>query len=155
MDVKRFQDKVAIIAGASSGIGRATAEIMAREGAVVFLVGRDAARLDEAIRSINSSGGRAFGAPGDATKPEVAQAAVTMAERESGRVDILINCVGGSTIVANPAAPIDELDFNDWQRLLAFNLDATFHFCHLVAPIMRGGARDYDAAAEFLTRIGT
>jgi NAD(P)-dependent dehydrogenase (short-subunit alcohol dehydrogenase family) len=56
---------------------------------------------------------------------------------EHGRIDILVNAVGGSTIIPRPGATVDELTFAEWQRLLAFNLDGTFLFCHAVAPVMK------------------
>ncbi len=57
--------------------------------------------------------------------------------RELGRIDILVNAVGGSTIIARSAATVDELSLADWQRLITFNLDGTFLFCHAVAPLMK------------------
>jgi NAD(P)-dependent dehydrogenase (short-subunit alcohol dehydrogenase family) len=59
-----------------------------------------------------------------------------------GRIDILVNGVGGSTIVGRPAAHLDELTLEEWQKLLHFNLTGTFLFCHAVIPVMkrqRGG----------------
>jgi len=56
---------------------------------------------------------------------------------EHGRIDVLVNAVGGSTVIARAAATVDELSLAEWQRLLAFNLDGTFLFCHAVAPIMK------------------
>src|SRR5205823_13946055 len=57
--------------------------------------------------------------------------------RDLGRIDVLVNAVGGSTIIPRPAATVDELSLAEWQRLIAFNLDGTFLFCHAVAPIMK------------------
>jgi NAD(P)-dependent dehydrogenase (short-subunit alcohol dehydrogenase family) len=57
--------------------------------------------------------------------------------REHERIDILVNAVGGSTIIREPAATIDALSPADWQRLIDFNLTGTFLFCHAVAPVMR------------------
>ena len=57
--------------------------------------------------------------------------------REFGRIDILVNAVGGSTIIPRPAASTDELTLAEWQKLIAFNLDGTFLFCHAVAPVMK------------------
>jgi NAD(P)-dependent dehydrogenase (short-subunit alcohol dehydrogenase family) len=62
---------------------------------------------------------------------------VAAVEREFGRIDILVNAVGGSTIIANSSASIDELTFAEWQRLIAFNLDGTFLFTHAVVPVMK------------------
>jgi len=57
--------------------------------------------------------------------------------REHGRIDILVNAVGGSTIIPQPAAPVEELTQDDWHRVLTFNLEGTFLFCHTVAPVMK------------------
>jgi NAD(P)-dependent dehydrogenase (short-subunit alcohol dehydrogenase family) len=56
---------------------------------------------------------------------------------EYGRIDILVNGVGGSTIIANAGASVEELTLDDWQRLITFNLNGTFLFCQTVVPIMK------------------
>ena len=57
--------------------------------------------------------------------------------QEFGAIDILVNAVGGSTVIAKSNAPVDELSFADWQNLIAFNLEGTFLFCHAVTPVMK------------------
>ena len=57
--------------------------------------------------------------------------------QEFGVVDILVNAVGGSTVIPHPGATMDQLSLADWHRLIAFNLDGTFLFCHAVVPIMK------------------
>jgi NAD(P)-dependent dehydrogenase (short-subunit alcohol dehydrogenase family) len=133
----RFTDKVALITAFANGIGRATAEIMAREGAVVVGVDNHQGRLDEAVGALRSPGGKAHGQLCDALDPAQVDATVTAVEREFGRIDIMVNAVGGSTIIANSGATVDELTFAEWQRLIAFNLDGTFLFTHAVVPIMK------------------
>jgi NAD(P)-dependent dehydrogenase (short-subunit alcohol dehydrogenase family) len=139
----RFRDKVALVTAAASGIGRATADIIAGEGGLVVGVDADAARLDAAMGAIRDAGGRAQGRRADALDAAQATAAVESVAREHGRIDILVNAVGGSTIIPRPAAEVDELTLAEWQRLIAFNLDGTFLFCHAVAPVMRrqGGGK--------------
>src|ERR1700737_4719281 len=133
----RFTDKVAVITAFANGIGRATAEIMAREGAVVVGVDNHRDRLDEAVAALRGTGGRAHGRLCDALDAGQVEATVAAVEEEFGGVDIMVNAVGGSTIIANSGAPVDELTFAEWQRLIAFNLDGTFLFTHAVVPIMK------------------
>jgi NAD(P)-dependent dehydrogenase (short-subunit alcohol dehydrogenase family) len=132
----RFKDKVALITAVASGIGRATATIMANEGAVIIGVDNDRRRLDMAMEEINMSGGRAFGRRIDALNPAEVDETVAWAAKNYG-IDILVNAVGGSTIIEKPGATVDELTFNEWQRLIHFNLSGTFLFCHAVAPEMK------------------
>jgi NAD(P)-dependent dehydrogenase (short-subunit alcohol dehydrogenase family) len=133
----RFTDKVALITAAANGIGRATAEIIAREGGTVVAIDNNQARLDDLIATLRGAGGRAHGHLVDALDPKQVDAVVAAVDKEHRGIDILVNAVGGSTIVAKPSATVDELSFEDWQRLIAFNLDATFLFTHAVVPIMK------------------
>ena len=133
----RFTDKVAVITAFANGIGRATAEIMARQGAVVVGIDNHSDRLETAVAALRGAGGRAYGRLCDALDEQQVEATVASVEKEFGAVDILVNAVGGSTIIANSGAPVDELTFEEWQRLIAFNLNGTFLFTHAVVPIMK------------------
>jgi NAD(P)-dependent dehydrogenase (short-subunit alcohol dehydrogenase family) len=133
----RFQDKVALITAAANGIGRATADIMAREGAVVVAVDNHQERLDKMVAEIGAAGGRAHGKLCDALDEAEVDPLIASVQREFGRIDILVNAVGGSTVIAKPNAIIDELSFADWQKLIDFNLSGTFLFTHTVVPVMK------------------
>ena len=133
----RFRDRVAVITAAASGIGRATAEIVAREGGVVVAVDTHDERLEATVAALRDAGGRAHAKRCDALDAGQVEATVAAVARELGAIDILVNAVGGSTIVAKPGAPVDELSFADWQRLIEFNLNGTFLFTHAVVPIMK------------------
>ena len=133
----RFQDRIALITAAASGIGRATADIIAAEGGTVVAVDTDQARLDKMAAEIRAGGGRVHAHRADALDAAQVDRLGDGAARPLGRIDILVNGVGGSTIVPKPAATVDELPFGDWQRLIAFNLDGTFLFCHAVAAVMK------------------
>jgi NAD(P)-dependent dehydrogenase (short-subunit alcohol dehydrogenase family) len=133
----RFADKVAVITAFANGIGRATAEIMAREGATVVGVDNHPDRLESAVQALRSAGGRAHGRICDALDQGQVETTVASIDKEFGAVDILVNAVGGSTIIANSGASVDELTFEEWQRLIAFNLNGTFLFTHAVVPIMK------------------
>ena len=132
----RFVNKVALITAAANGIGRATAEIMVREGATVIAVDNNQGRLDEAVPALRRNG-KAEGRLVDALVPAEVDALVADVVRQHGAVDILVNAVGGSTVIANPQATTEQLSFADWQRLIAFNLDGTFLVTHAVIPVMK------------------
>src|SRR5262249_38179545 len=133
----RFRDQVAVITAAASGIGKATAEIVGREGGIVVGVDTDQGRLEKVVASIRDAGGWARGGSANALGAAPVQSTGDRVGREHGRLDILVNAVGGSTIIREPAATVDALTLDDWQRLLDFNLTGTFLFCHTVAPVMR------------------
>lgn len=133
----RFKDKVALITAVANGIGRATAEIMAREGAIVVGVDNHPERLEAAMSALTAAGGRAHGKLCNALDPAQADAVVAETVKEFGRIDILVNAVGGSTIIAKPSALIEEHSLDDWQKIIDFNLNGTFNFTHAVVPVMK------------------
>jgi len=145
----RFTDRVALITAAASGIGKATAEIIGAEGGIVVGIDTDQGRLDKAMAAIRDAGGRAEGRVANALDASTVDGVVADVVRTHGRIDILVNAVGGSTVVAKPAATVDELPFADWQKLLTFNLDGTFLFSHAVAPVMKrqGGGKIINLAS--------
>jgi NAD(P)-dependent dehydrogenase (short-subunit alcohol dehydrogenase family) len=131
----RFAGKVALISGAGAGIGRATASIIGREGGAVVAVDVDQAALDRLAAEIG--GGRILGIQADALDATSVEDAVRRAIHAHGRIDILVNAVGGSTVIPRPAATLDELSLEEWHRLLHFNLTGTFLFCHAAVPVMK------------------
>lgn len=133
----RFKDKVALITAAASGIGRATADIIAGEGGKVALVDNSRERLDQTVAEIAAAGGEAQPYCANALDEAEVTAIVADVAKRFGRIDVLVNAVGGSTIIAKPGAEIDELTFAEWQSLLNFNLTGTFLFTHAVVPIMK------------------
>ena len=133
----RFAGRVALITAAGRGIGRATAEIIGREGGTVVAVDLDRTVLDETVEKIRKAGGVAHAVTADALDAARVAATVRAVAEQHGRIDILVNAVGGSTIIPKPAAPVDELALDDWQRLLHFNLTGTFLFCNAVVPVMK------------------
>ena len=133
----RFEGKVALITAVASGIGRATADIMAREGAIIVGVDNHAERLDKTVSEIAAGGGQAHGRLCNALDKDEVDPLVASVAKEFGRIDILVNAVGGSTIVRRPSATVDELSLDDWKKLIDFNLDGTFLFTHAVVPVMK------------------
>jgi NAD(P)-dependent dehydrogenase (short-subunit alcohol dehydrogenase family) len=110
---------------------------MAREGATVIAVDNNQSRLDEAVPALRRDGGKAEGRLVDALVPAEVDALVADVVRQHGAIDILVNAVGGSTVIANPQATTEQLAFADWQKLIAFNLDGTFLVTHAVIPVMK------------------
>ncbi len=131
----RFRDKVALISGAGAGIGRATAAIIGREGGAVVAVDVDQTALDRLAAEIGGS--RTLAVRTDALDAAAVEEAVRRAVDTHGRIDVLVNAVGGSTVITRPAATLDELSLEEWHKLLHFNLTGTFLFCHAVVPVMK------------------
>jgi len=125
-------DRMAVVTGASRGIGLAIAERLASDGAHVGLVARSADVLDEVGARIRARGGGATVLRADVTDPESSRAAVRRFLGLHGRVDILVNNAGGN--VRTKAA---DTDLALWQRLLTLGLTAPFHWAQLCAEGMR------------------
>lgn len=124
----RLDGLVALVAGASGGMGKDIARVLADAGASVCMVARDTARLDAAVKQINAEGGRAFGVAGAGEDPATREASVRKCVNELGRLDILVNTVGG----AGPLVPITEIDEAEVRHLTALNLDTALFYAQLV-----------------------
>ena len=130
-------DKVAIVTGASSGIGRAAARLFAEEGAKVIAAARRGEALDELVSEITAAGGSAVALAGDVKDETYAEALVALAERQYGGLDIAFNNAG----ILGAMGPIDELSFEGWRDTLATNLTGAFLGAKHQVPAMlaRGG----------------
>ncbi|HXU87780.1 MAG TPA: SDR family NAD(P)-dependent oxidoreductase, partial [Methylomirabilota bacterium] len=133
----RFQGRIALITAAGRGIGRATAEIIGREGGTVVAVDRDKAAVEDAVGAIRAAGGNADAIVADGLDAAQVEDVVRRTVDAHRRIDILVNAVGGSTIIGKPAAAVEELSLAEWQELLDFNLKGTFLFLHAVVPVMK------------------
>jgi NAD(P)-dependent dehydrogenase (short-subunit alcohol dehydrogenase family) len=89
------------------------------------------------VSALHGASGTAHGRLCDALDAGQVEATVASVDKEFGGVDILVNAVGGSTIIPNSGAGVDELTFAEWQQLIDFNLSGTFLFTHEVVPIMK------------------
>ncbi len=133
----RFKGKVALITAVASGIGRATANIIGSEGGKIAAVDNNRERLDQTVAAIRAAGGEAHPYFCNALAEREVNATVEDAAKRFGRIDILVNAVGGSTIIAKPHALAEELTLQDWQAIVDFNLNGTFLFTHAIIPIMK------------------
>jgi len=135
-DGGRLAGKVALIFGVGSvgpgwGNGRASAVLFAREGAKILGTDIDQDAADETLRLINDEGGQAVVMRSDVTDPEAIRAAVDRCLETYGRIDILMNNVGGSM----PGGPVD-MDRDVWLRQFETNLNYVFTACKHVIPVM-------------------
>jgi NADP-dependent 3-hydroxy acid dehydrogenase YdfG len=122
---------VALVTGASSGIGAATARRLAREGAAVALVARRRDRLDEVVDDIQVAGGHAVAVDTDITDPERAYEAVQDTMDRFGRLDVLVNNAGIMLLNSALHAGVEE-----WARMIALNVGAMLHVTHAAVPYL-------------------
>ncbi|MEC9321183.1 MAG: SDR family oxidoreductase [Chloroflexota bacterium] len=122
----RFQDKVAIITAAASGIGKATSRILASEGAHVVAVDVNTQALAALVDTIESTGGNISSIEANVLESQPVEEFVDSVVSTFNRIDILVNAVGGSTIIQNSAASVDNLTLDDWDKVIQFNLRGTF-----------------------------
>ena len=148
----RLPDTVALVTGAASGIGRATAERFAREGARVAVADRDLPGAEETVRRIEAAGGDALALPVDVADPAAVAAMAARAEARFGRVDVLVNNAavgGGDGVLA--------IDPDGWDRTLAVVLKSAFLCTRAVLPGMlarRRGSIVNVASVNGLTALG-
>ena len=126
------------ITGASAGIGRATAERCAAEGAAVVLSARRADRLEAIAHAITSHGGRALAVPGDVTKPDDMTTLVDRAVEAFGHLDVMI-CNAG----IGYHGPLDETPPSAMQRLVDVNLMGTLYAAHAAMRVFRQQQRGH------------
>src|SRR5919202_5187677 len=129
---RALEGKAALVTGASSGLGRATAIALARAGADVALVARSAEELDGAKEEVSKAGRRAMSFPTDLAKEEETSATVERAIEEFGRIDVLVNAAG-----TDVPGTVEELDVEGWDRTLDVNLRAPFLLSKAAFPHMR------------------
>ena len=126
---RELDGRVALVTGATSGIGRATALRFAEEGARVALVGRDAEALGDVAREVEARGGEAHAIKADVTSEEDARRAVGETVGRFAALDVLVNAAG---IISNGTVETTPLD--DWDAMMNVNLRSVFHLMQLAAP---------------------
>lgn len=128
----QLENKVAIVTGGGSGIGRAAAELFAREGAAVVVADYDAAGAAATVAAITEAGGRALAVQTNVTDPAQVETAVRAAVAAFGGVDILFNNAAVLVFGTIESTPPDE-----WQRVMDINISGVYHFSRAVIPAMR------------------
>ena len=117
-----LQTKVAIVTGAGSGVGKAAALALLREGYAVALAGRRAEALEQVAAEAGQLGGQALAVPTDVTDPASVRALFAKTKEAFGRLDLLFNNAG----IGAPAVPLEELTFEQWQAVVQTNLTGAF-----------------------------
>jgi NAD(P)-dependent dehydrogenase (short-subunit alcohol dehydrogenase family) len=135
----RFADRVALVTGAASGIGRATAIRLANEGAKVAVVDRNGDGAEEVAGEIRHAGGSARAYTCDVASSEQVAEVVAAAERDLGPIDVLANVAG----IGDAAGPggIGDIPDERWNMVLAVNLSGPFFFCRALLPGMAARGR--------------
>jgi NAD(P)-dependent dehydrogenase (short-subunit alcohol dehydrogenase family) len=128
---KPLADKVALITGGASGIGRATARLFAEAGAGVAIVDLDVAGGENVAREITGKGGRALFVPGDVSQSQDCQEAVDRTVTALGSLDILFNNAG---IIRR--ANVLEISEEDWDQVMAVNLKSVYLMSRFAIPVM-------------------
>jgi len=129
MSEKRFEGKLALVTGASSGIGKATAARLAREGAKLAVTGRRSERLEALVTEIARAGGTAHAIPCDLTRESERERLVEQAVSRLGGLDILVNAAG---IIA--FGTIEDTSLEDWHKMFDINVVSVFHLMQLSLP---------------------
>ena len=130
----RFTDKVCLVTGGGSGIGRAACKRFAAEGGKVVVVDLNDDHGNQTVKAITDSGGRAVFAQADVSDSAEVQAAVKAAVEKWGKINVMVNDAAMMTF-----KPIVELPDEDWDRVLAVNLRSVFLFCKYGVPHMPAG----------------
>ena len=140
----------ALVTGASSGIGEATALALAEQGAAVALAARRIDRLDAVARGIVDAGGTALAIEADVSDRGQAEGAVARTVSELGRLDILINNAG--LMLLGPAV---DADIDEWRRMLDVNVDGVLYCAHAALPHLLSAAQDGPRRVADLVNISS
>ena len=147
-------DRTAVVTGASSGIGAATARALAAEGFAVALAARREDRINELAEEITGGGGKALAVPTDVGDPDSARSLIQKAKDEFGSVDVLVNNAGVMLL-----GPIFGAELEHWQRMVNVNLLGLLYCTHAALPVMQeqGGGHivNVSSVAGRVARLGS
>lgn len=128
-----LENKVALVTGASRGLGKAIALALAGEGAQMALVARDVRQLEAAAAECRAKGGKAVVFPADLSREEEIGRLAEQVQAVYGRVDILVNNAG-----INIRKPLVEFTLDEWRQVIDTNLTSVFLMCRAFIPLMKG-----------------
>jgi NAD(P)-dependent dehydrogenase (short-subunit alcohol dehydrogenase family) len=130
----RFTNKVCLVTGGASGIGRATCERFGAEGGVAIVVDVDDEGGNQTVNTITAAGGRAIFVKADVSVSADVQAVVKRVVNDFGRIDVLVNNAATQTFKR-----VVDLEEDEWDRVIAVNLRSVFLFCKYCLPHMENG----------------
>jgi len=147
----RLQNKVAVITGAGSGIGRETAILFAKNKAKLVITDINADMLDEVVEAIEKEGGEAISIKSDITKEDDIKKIVDVAVDEYGGIDVLINSAGVS---ARNAMPENAPETDVWNKVLDVNLNGTYLMSRFAVPVMKQGGGSIVNLSSIMGLVG-
>lgn len=130
--MNNIENKVVVITGASSGLGEATARLLAKKGAKVALGARRTEKLEAIVHDIRAEGGQAEFIGMDITKPQEVQALIEKALSAFGQIDVLVNNAGLMSI-----APLSELKVDEWNRMIDINIKGVLYGIAATLPVFQ------------------
>lgn len=146
-----FEDKVAVVTGGASGIGRSTALLYAGEGASVVVADVDSERGQETVEMVESSGGRAMFVKADVSDPSECEVLVKSAVEEFGRLDFACNNAG----IGGEQNPTADYSIDGWQQLIAVNLSGVFYCMkYELRAMLKTGGGSIVNMASILGHVG-
>lgn len=152
-DVGKLTGKVAFLTGAGAGIAKATAKAYVREGAKVAIIELDREAGERAERELREAGGEALFVGTDVTKDDSVKRAVDATVARFGRLDVIMNCAGGSL---QEDVPVHEMDLDVWHRTIALNLLHPFLSCrHGIPHLMKAGGGSIVNVTSHLGLMGS
>lgn len=129
---ENIEGKVVVITGASSGLGEATAQLLAKQGAKLVLAARRVEKIEVLADNINSKGGNAFALPTDVSVKEQVENLVTSAVDKFGKIDVLLNNAG-----LMPLSPMESLKIKEWEQMIDVNIKGVLYGMAAALPYMK------------------
>lgn len=146
-----LKNKIALITGAGSGIGEATAMLFAQNGASIILADMDMDGADRVFAAIEKAGGKGMVVKTDVSKPAECEKLVAETVKKFGRLDIAVNNAG----IGGPAALVGDYPIEDWDKVIAINLSGVFYGMRYQIPAMlKNGGGAIVNMASILGKVG-